>query len=165
MRCELRGAAFESHSTKSRGMMMSSAKRSAPKQSAGWSLPSFSLPSFGSSSKASAPDSSMMRSKAKPASRAMLVETQYKREMKSSMQSMSMSMESSDNCAMMSSACGSVGMSAAPQMAMACESSSSSYYQKPDFRDIVNGIKSNGVMTDKILQYVTVYNISAMINK
>ena len=163
---EMRGAAFESHSTRSRGMMMSSAKNSAPKKSAGWSLPSFSLPSFGGS-KASAPDDSMMRSLAKPVkSRGMPVESQYKREMKSSMQSMSMSMESSDNCAMMG-ACNSIGMIAAPQMgnAMACESSSASYYSKPDFRDIVNGIKSNGAMTDKILQYVTVYSFSEMINK
>ena len=162
---EMRGAAFESHSTRSRGMMMSSAKNSAPKKSAGWSLPSFSLPSFGGS-KASAPDDSMMRSLAKPVkSRGMPVESQYKREMKSSMQSMSMSMESSDNCAMMSSAYGSVGMAAAPQMAMACESSSTSYHYKPDFRDIVNGIKSNGVMTEKILQYVTVSSFSTLINK
>jgi len=129
---ELRGAAFESSMTKSRGMKMSSAKGSAPKKSAGWSLPSFSLPSFGGS-KASAPDNAM-RSKAKPVSRGMPVETQFKRSMKSEM--MSMSMESSDDCAMMSSACGSLGMAAAPQMAMAaapqmamaCESSSASYY-------------------------------------
>ena len=98
--------------------------------------------------------------------------------MQSSMQSRSMSNISDDDSSMMSSDRGSVGMammsaapqmammSAAPQMAMACESSSSSsYYSKPEFRDIVNGIKSNGVMSDKMLNYVTAYSFSEMIKK
>ena len=54
-----------------------------------------------------------------------------------------------------------MAMASAPaQMAMASEPS---YYSKPDFRDLVNGIKSNGVMTDKMLQYVTATSFTAMI--